>query len=283
MTKPVTQAAVAFFVLASAATAQLPVATGREIALDRPQWKLFIPATYEPRAGGAVDRLIHFHGDPQTVWNNAAYAKLNAVVVTVNYPGLSSVYSTPFSDPALFETLSDAALAKLRSEDDFGAAAHWDHLTVSSFSAGYGAVREILKQPRYRDAIDVLLAADSLYASTDENGTPVDAQMVDYKTFAELAAAGKKTFTFTHSDVATPTYESTRATGDELLAHLGLTATAIDRPGLGPLRFTRTASRGGFTLWGAAGDTGEDHMAHLRYLAEWLGDENRYEAEDASP
>jgi hypothetical protein len=257
---------------ASVVPAELPKATGEVRQLSQPQWKLFVPEGYEHRQGGAVDLLVHFHGDPQTVWNNAAHAKLNAVIVTANYNGLSGVFSKPFSDPKLFQTLLDDALAKLPEQGGFGDA-HWDRLAVTSFSAGYGAVREILKQPHYREAIDAIVAADSLYASTDEeDGTPVDAQMVDYKTYADLAAKGEKTFIFTHSDVETPTYESTRETGDELLEHLQVTPTEIDQPGLGTLRFIRTAKSGGFTLWGAAGDKGDDHMAHLRYLAEWLDD-----------
>jgi hypothetical protein len=258
--------------LASIASAQLPQATGEAFALSQLQWKLFVPEGYEHRPDGAVDLLIHFHGDPQTVWNNATHAKLNAVIVTANYNGLSGVFSKPFSDPKLFQTLLDDALAELRSQPDFDDA-NWDHIAVTSFSAGYGAVREILKQPHYRDAIDAIIAADSLYASTDEaDGTPVDEQMADYKTYADMAAKGEKTFIFTHSDVVTPTYESTRDTGDELLAHLKLTPTEIDQPGLGTLRFTRTAKKGNFALWGAAGDKGDDHMAHLRYMAEWLHD-----------
>lgn len=258
--------------VASAASAQLTQATGEAHQLSQPQWKLFVPVGYEHRSDGAVDLLIHFHGDPPTVWNNAAQAKLNAVIVTANYNGLSGVFSKPFSDPQLFQTLLDDALAKLREQPDFDDAS-WDKIAVTSFSAGYGAVREILKQPQYRDTIYGILAGDSLYASTDvADGTPVDEQMADYKTYADMAAKGEKTFIFTHSDVVTPTYESTRETGDELLAHLGLTPTEIDQPGLGTLRFIRMAKRGGFTLWGAAGDKGDDHMAHLRYMAEWLDD-----------
>ncbi len=256
----------------SIVSAQFPKAVGEAFELSQPQWKLFVPEGYEHRPDGAVDLLIHFHGDPQTVWNNAAHARLNAVIVTANYNGLSGVFSKPFSDPNLFQTLLDDALEKLRNQSDFNDA-HWDRIAVTSFSAGYGAVREILKQPHYRDAIDAILAADSLYASTDDkDGTPVDEQMVDYKTYAHLAARGEKVFVFTHSDVVTPTYESTRETGDELLAHLELTPTEIDQPGLGTLRFIRKAKKGDFTLWGAAGDTGDDHMAHLRYMAEWLDD-----------
>ncbi|QDU91602.1 hypothetical protein Pla175_50320 [Pirellulimonas nuda] len=256
----------------AAAADPLPAASGRALAMSRPQWRLWVPADYQPRPDGAVDLLVHLHGDPQTVWNNAAAARLNAVVVTANYNGLSRAYAAPFADPRLFQTLLDDALARLKTDPRFGDAAHWDHVVVASFSAGYGAVREILKQPHYRDAIAGLLAVDSLYASTAAGGAPEPAQMADYLTYAKRAVAGEKTFIFTHTEVPTPTYESTRDTGEALLRGLGLEAHATNQPGLGPLVFVRRAGEGGFAFWGSPGDTGEDHMNHLRYMAEWLDD-----------
>src|SRR6188474_2491090 len=84
--------------------ATIPTATGRTINMSAAEWKIFIPSTYQPR-GNVADLLVHFHGDPQTYWNNAKYANLNTIIVTVNYNGLSSVYSTPFSNSALFGNL----------------------------------------------------------------------------------------------------------------------------------------------------------------------------------
>ncbi|QDT67373.1 hypothetical protein MalM25_02700 [Planctomycetes bacterium MalM25] len=243
---------------------------GSVFTMSRPAWRLHVPAGYEPRPEGAYDLLVHFHGDPATVQRNVAASRLNAVVVTANYNGLSSAYRRPFEEAGLFQTLLDDVAATLRTYPRFGPKATRDRLAVSSFSAGYGAVREILKQPRYVEAIDGVLAADSLYASTAADGTPEDEQMAPYKRFADLAAAGEKTFLLTHTEVPTPTYESTRDTADELLAHLGIEATAVDQKGRGPLRFTRTATRGRFILWGCPGETGDEHMDHFRYLAEWL-------------
>jgi hypothetical protein len=255
---------------AAPAAAQLPVATGRQINMSNAAWKLFIPSTYQHRADNVADLLVHFHGDPQTVWNNAKYANLNTVIVTVNYSGLSSAYSTPFSNAALFQTLVDEALAKVRQQPDFPDGLQWDKLGVSSFSAGYGAVREILKSASYRNQIDALLAADSLYATTAGDGTPLDSQMADYKTFATLAKNGDKTFLFSHSQVPTPTYESTEETGNELLEHLGISAAPLNTNGLGTLNFYRYAESGDFRLWGATGADGDAHLEHLRYIGEFL-------------
>lgn len=250
--------------------AQLPTATGRQFTLSNSAWKLFIPSTYQQRPGDVADVLFHFHGDPQTVWNNALYANLNTIVVTVNYSGLSSAYSTPFSNQSLFQSLLDEALAKVRSQADFSNTLQWDQIGVSSFSAGYGAVREILKNATYRNAIDALLAADSLYATTAGDGTPLDSQMVDYKSFASLAQAGQKTFLLSHSQVLTYTYENTMETADELMQHLGITASPVSLDGLGTLHFYRQAKSGNFRVWGASGADGDAHLEHLRYMGNFL-------------
>ena len=53
-----------------------------------------------------VHVLIHFHGSNDTL--KAAYERteLNAVLVVVNFPGLSSAYSAPFhDDPLLFQAI----------------------------------------------------------------------------------------------------------------------------------------------------------------------------------
>jgi hypothetical protein len=255
---------------ASLAVAQIPTATGRSFTLSNAAWKVFIPSTYYQRPGNVADVLVHFHGDPQTYWNNAQYANLNAIIVTVNYNGLSSAYSTPFSNSALFQQVLDEALTKVRQQSDLPDNLQWDKLAVSSFSAGYGAVREILKSATYRNEIDALLAADSLYATTAADGTPLDSQMVDYKTFAGLARDGTKTFLFSHSQVPTYTYESTQECGDELMQYLGISASAYNANGLGTLNFYRYAQTGNFRLWGALGADGDSHLEHLRYIGEFL-------------
>src|SRR6185369_5209772 len=109
------------------------------------------------------------------------------IIVTVNYSGLSSAYSTPFSNSALFQSVLDQTLTKVRAESDIPDNLQWDTIAVSSFSAGYGAVRQILKSSTYQSEISSLLAADSMYATTAADGTPDDTQMAGYKTFA-LAA-----------------------------------------------------------------------------------------------
>ena len=262
--------AIIFLFASAPARAQLPTASGRQFTLSNAAWKVFIPNTYYQRPGNVADVLVHFHGDPQTFWNNAKYAKLNSILVTVNYSGASSAYVTPFSNATLFQTVLDEALIKVRQQSDISDALSWDQLGVSSFSAGYGAVREILKSTTYRNRISALLAADSIHAATAGDQTPLDSHLVDFKSFASLGKNGSKTFLLSHSQVPTSGYESTREVADEILQNLNLTATATSATGLGTLQFYRTAESGNFRLCGATGSDAPAHSKHLQYIGEFL-------------
>jgi hypothetical protein len=257
------------------AHAQLPTATGRTINLStdaQNRHKLFIPDGYL-HTGQPVDVLFHFHGDPQTVENNAKYAGLNAVIINVTYSGLSSVYQTPFSDPALFGNIMNAALTSLRAQPDFDDNTTWGNLCVSSHSAGYAAVREILKPTQsYYSQIKGLMLADSLYASFTSAGdhTPLASQMVDFKRFALDASNGAKTLIFSHSQVETFTYCTTEECADNLITHVGATSAPFSGTGLGNVQFYRKAIKGNFQIWGELGSDAPAHSQHLQYMGQFL-------------
>ena len=261
---------------AASASAQYPVAgltaTGRSLTITAGSaWKVFIPSTYITRPGNVADVLMLLHGDPQTVWNNAKWANLNSIIITANYGAVSTAYSAPFiSNTSLFQNVLDQALAKVRLEADVPDNLQWDQLALASFSAGYAGVREILKNPTYRNDIDMLVAADTIYASTAGDGTPLDSQMVDFKTMALAAKNGQKTFLLSHSKVLTGSYENTAETADEIMQYIGVTPTAYSATGLGTLSYYRKAQVGNFRMWGANGDTADAHSAHLRYIGDFL-------------
>lgn len=256
-----------------AAFAQLPTATGRTITMANSAWSLFIPSDYVPR-GNVADLIVHFHGDPATFRNNAKYAKLNAIIVTVNYGGLSSAYQTPFqSDTSLFSTLISDALTRTRNQSDFPDTLVWDKLAVSSFSAGYGAVRELLKSPTYYGDIDMLLAADSIHAgfvSYPSNLSLISSQMTDWRQYANDAKNGAKTFVVSHSQVDPVTYASTTLTANDLLTATSLSAQSFNVAGLGTLNYYRKAQSGKFTVLGATGNDAAAHSKHLQYIGDYL-------------
>jgi hypothetical protein len=243
-----------------------PSATGRRVDLDN-RATLFIPPT-ERHEGHAVDLLIHLHGSPSVVEPAFVAAGRPGALIEFNRKGLSRVYTEPFSDPALLPRLIDHALAALKS------ARHpqpprLGRLTVSSFSAGFGGVRELLKVPAHFARIDSLVMADSIYAGYEGDAADhrVDPQLMDgFRRFALEAAAGRKTFLLTHSAQVPDGYASTTETADFLIRALGGEPEPTLVLWTQGWTQTRRFARGRFLVLGFAGNGGNDHMRHLQEI-----------------
>ena len=140
---------------------------------------------------------------------------------------------------------------------------------ISTFSAGFGGVRELLAVPEHFARIDGLILADSLYAgySGDPARRQIDpAKMAGFRKLAAEAAAGRKTMVVTHSAQIPAGYASTTETADDLIAHLSGKAEAVDEDWGDGWRLKRRFAKGRFLVLGFAGDGPEDHMRHLRQL-----------------
>jgi len=233
-------------------------------------------ASGETPADEGGDLLIHFHGAADTIRQALERVGVATTVVVVNQPGLSAAYSAPFrEDPGLFNQLL-AEPWRGQSDDTPATLPRWRRVTLSCFSAGYGAVREILKTEDGFARVDALVAADSIYAGIEEPapGAAADTRRVDardmagFLAFAEQAAAGSKVFVISHSSQPTP-YASTTETADYLLGRLGLERTPLEpRPGEEFPQISH-ARRGGFEVQGFAGASGPAHLFHLRSLDRW--------------
>ncbi len=227
---------------------------------------------YLPRHLENVDLVVHFHGATQVVEREFTAAGPRAVLVTVNYRGLSSAYEKPFSDPTLFRTLLDETMAELKARELVSQDANWRHVCVSSFSAGFGAVRALLRVPEHFNRIDALYLADTLYAGYVEQGDQRKVNpenMRDFRRFAAEAAAGRKTMIVTHSYLEPGSYAGTHETADDLITFVGAERRIANEPGPASMRIISRVDRGNFHVYGCAGTTGEDHMEHLRNMRGW--------------
>jgi hypothetical protein len=217
----------------------------------------------------ARDLLIHFHGAVETVRQAHLRTGSTAVLAVVNVPGLSSAYSQPISgDATLFERILRHAWEVSRPEGVPATDPHWRRVTLSSFSAGYGAVREILKTPEHFARVDAVIAADSIYAGLGEGAAqrqvnPV--HMQDFLRFARLAGEGRKMFVLSHSSQPTP-YASTTETADYLLRELGIERRPDGSLSTDELRQSSRASRGRFVVLGFEGLDAPAHLQHLRRI-----------------
>jgi hypothetical protein len=251
--------------------AQLPAAVGTTYTLPEGSgYTMFVPANYQPSS--SIDLMVHFHGDGPTYDANDQYAKLNCISVTIYLGGLSSSYQTPFANnTSLFQDVMNDALAKAQSLSNIPDNATWGKVGVTSFSAGYAAVREILKQSSYYSRINCMVLSDTVYAAytSSTNETPLESEMVNFQQYAKDAAAGSKTLVLTHSQVQTFGYDSTVVTTANILASIPLSTTPINVTGLGGLQLNETAHKGDFTEYGATGSDAATHDLFQDYIGQW--------------
>jgi hypothetical protein len=236
---------------------------GRRIGLG--EATLFVPDAARP-VDGAIDLLLHLHGAPSVVEPAFVAAKRPGVLLEFNRNGLSKVYAQPFADAALLPRLIDSALAALKDLNQ-GEPPRLGRLTVSTFSAGFGGARELLKVPEHFARIDTLVMADSLYAGYE--GDPslhhVDpALMEGFRRFALEAAAGRKTFVLTHSAQVPEGYGSTTETADYLIRAVGGDPEKTETAWADGWTQSRQFTRGRFLVLGFDGSEAVDHMRHLR-------------------
>ena len=178
--------------------------------------QLFVPEGFAVPEGGAVPLAVHFQGGVTIAEENFVRSGHGGVLIASTLSGRSSSFSRPYRDREAFAALLTRAAEHLSTPER---AVRFEPITVTFFSAGYGAVRELLKDSEHFDRIDALVSADSIYADvvSDSVRAADAAQMTDFMRFAQAAARGEKTFVVAHGQTPTP-YASTAECADLLLA-----------------------------------------------------------------
>jgi hypothetical protein len=224
--------------------------------------------TTEVPSGGPL--VFHFHGSAPITSQAIAVLGSPAALVSVNLGSGSSAYERPFLEPGIFSSLVDSVLARTgltRSADR--------RIFLSSFSAGYGAVRAILREEA--DRIDGVLLLDGLHASyvpegrvLFEGGAMDSTNLEPFTLFARRAIDGEKAFLFTHSEIFPGTYASTTETADFLLDLLGSERTPVIEWGPVGMQLLSRARKGRFQVLGFAGNSAPDHIDHFHGLPAFL-------------
>lgn len=234
--------------------------------------ELFVPDGVRGRA--SVDLVVHFHG---AAWlaHQAVEGTGSHVAAVVNLGAGSGAYDRTFSDAAAFDSL----LAGVAREVSAVAASpvRTATVTLTAFSAGHGAIRAILREPRHFAAVDALLLLDGMHTSyvpprrvLADGGALDTTNLAAFREFAREAVRGGKRFLLTHSEIFPGTYASTTETADWLLEALGLRRTAVLRWGPRGMQQLGEVRAGGFEVLGFAGNSAPDHVDHLHALPELL-------------
>jgi hypothetical protein len=242
------------------------------------KFTLFLPNGWTNAMSSKAILCAHFHTVPWfAIQEHVRRDAMEPLMVFALGEG-SSTYRVPFEDTNRFSRILVLVADELKKR---GASANTRlaHVDVSSFSAGYGAVRELVKSPEYCKIIRRIVLLDSMYAGleTEEKGStnrrPLAAHIDVWVPFAKAALRGEKTFVFTHSQVPTTAYASSSECAEALLQRVGLKARAVPAnsiPAASDPNFpllARTDS-GRLHVWSYGGVDAQAHLTHVRHMAE---------------
>ena len=219
----------------------------------------------------AVPLLVHFHGAPWLIEQHVSAHLPQAALITIQLGAGSSVYGLPFSDQKLFaDLISEAARIA-------GAKLGWSSITLSGFSAGYGAIRAILRHKSHFERVNGVLLLDGFHASYQPEGKPlseggvVSSRDIDsFLAFGREAVKGRKNFVITHSQIHPGTYASTTECTNELLRELGLLREISRANGPMVMQQLSRAGKRRLRVFGYAGETAADHVDHLHTMPYWF-------------
>ncbi len=227
------------------------------------------------RSKEALDLVIHFHG---AAWlPEQAVANLGNVTAAavVNLGAGSGAYHRAFADPSAFDSLMNGVTREISAA--LGKKERIGRVTLVGFSAGHGAIRAILREPRHFARVDAVLLLDGMHTSYVPEGsllaTGAALDTTNLNAFADFARAamrGEKRFVVTHSEIFPGTFASTTETADWLLHALGLRRKPVLKWGPRGMQQLSEAHSGRFDLMGFAGNSAPDHIDQLHSMPELL-------------
>jgi len=219
---------------------------------------LFLPSKLRLKSPAPL--LVFFHGG---TWlpEVAAARSGKTAVISIQIGAGSGVYAKAFGDPKRFPDLLAEAEAK--------AGLRFELVTLAGWSAGCGAIREILKSPQAYARVRRVLAIDGIHTGY-LGGKPDPENLQIYLKLGRDAMQGAKQFIITHSEIFPGTYASTTETADYLLDQLGLRRRPVLRWGPMGTQQLSEVRRGRFLVIGYAGNSAPDHVDQLHSLPEYL-------------
>lgn len=219
------------------------------------------------RKDGGFDLVVHFHGH-EPIRKEFIKTGNGVVLAGIDLGIGSGPYENTFADQSLFPRIIEsieARMAKRTGKKN----AYVKHLALSSWSAGYGATSQILRQPIGKK-VEAVILLDSLHAGYKE-GTKNDVRGVQIEQFVEYArqAAAKKKFMFlSHSSIIPPGYASTTEVARYIVGELDGTMRKAHREDVLGLEMINRFDKGNFHVRGYEGNDKPDHCAHIGLIAD---------------
>lgn len=234
--------------------------------------QLLIPSKYN-NYSKSINLFVHFHGKTSVVQNEFLKSNADGFLITIHLGMFSGSYRKAFSDSNYFYTILNEALDKLKKETGLEVFSKELKIFLTSFSAGYGGIREILNYDNYYNMINGILLLDGLHTDYIETGegryvNPV--QMNKFLRFARDAVLYKKQFIITHSEIVPEGYSSTSETAQYLIDSTGTQKIFAERVFDDNFIQKYYAFNGNLRIFGFYGDKAVDHMKHLYNIDKFL-------------
>lgn len=239
---------------------------------------VFLPVGWTNTLSSNTVLVVHFHTAPWFAIQEHLRRDAREPLLVFALGEGSTTYRIPFEDTNRFSRIIAQVQNELRQRSS-NSEATIAAVDVSSFSAGYGAVRELVRTPASFNLLRRVVLLDSLYGglepatSGSTNRVPLAEHIDVWVPFARAAMRGEKTFVLTHTQITTRSYASTFECAAALLQRVGIKPNKI-APGSVPAAseprypLLIRADRGRFHVWSYAGDDAESHMTHPRHLAD---------------
>ena len=231
---------------------------------------LYIPDHFRASADGSVNLVIFFHGAAWVAEQSFYSARLNSALYSISMKSYQEAFEKKESFRDLLNEVKEALEKNLLLRT-----ARINRICLASFSGGYVAIREILKNRDSYARITDLVLADSLYCAYEDPQTRSRLrveQLTTFLSFARDASMGKKRMWFTHLYPPEQKYRdnTTTRTASYLIDQLkGARVEQNETNRLGMV-LLYSCDVGDFHVRGYSGMTHQDHFNHFYNLTEYL-------------
>ena len=240
---------------------------GRREALEL--GTLFVPERLAPKPGQARTAPLAVVLHAGTWLPEVAGQEVGTAVIGVQLAASSGGYAAAVADAGRLPSLLEDAERK--------AGLRFRPITLVGWSAGCGALRELLRQPASVSRVARVVAIDGIHTDyVDGKPGPLESRLETGKlepwlAFAREAMAGRKRLLVLHTEIFPGTFASTTETADWLIRELGLRRRAVARWGpMGTVLLSDTRAGGGLRIQGYAGNSAPDHVDLLHALPDLL-------------
>lgn len=229
-----------------------------------PRGGVLIPERGGLSRRGGFDLIVHFHG-AEAARKQLVPVGLGIVLVGIDVGTGSRAYADAYRDPKVFERLLKDVTERVAKKR--GRKVYIRRLGLSSWSAGYGAVAQVLRQP-IGQHVDAVILMDSLYAGYEEGteSTIRGKSLEPFVRYAALAARGRRFLYQSHSQIRTPGYASTKEVSHWLVKQLRGRLAKRRMGGGRAMQLFEQFDRRGYHVRGFEGGTKSDHCDHLQVL-----------------